>query len=160
MPSMVGYAQVVEYPNGGLSGAFIVTMSRSDMCRFADRIINDEWPDKKTVSPDDFRSGSSRMDCAHDGRWWATIRAWSMRVSYWDVQIGDVLVREGATLVPGDSPERMLSMGEIALLFYRGGEFGWHHLKALGIADSRKALARTVLEWSKSIIEWSPNSPA
>jgi hypothetical protein len=153
-------AQRVRYPNGTSSTPFIVTMCKADMVRFAHRIINDQWPawkgcllpDGKVDTPkmeakiaaDDFDAGSARLACAHDGRFWSTIKQWSRSVHDYSV------------LGP-DDPQRALTQAEVGLLFHRDDEFGWRALDALGVpVDSAvKALARTVLAWSEQIEEWS-----
>jgi hypothetical protein len=166
-------AQRVRYPNGTLSDPFIAPMSRGDMERFAKRIFDDQWPEWKGClddegrvdvqkleakkAADDFCSGSARLACAHDGRFWRTTEIWSHRCHDWDVQIGSTLLthREGIILVAGDDPNRRLAMGEMAILFHHNDEFGWQALVGLGIKDPVKALARTVIAWLPQIEEWS-----
>lgn len=164
-------AMRVIYPNGTRSSPFIVSMNKGDLKRFARRIIDDEWPeeignvttngvlDEKKLeaarSKDPFDSGSSRLSCAHDGRFWSTVRRLHPECRNWDGQIGNAMVwpRPGQRVIPGDSADRRLSDAEISILFGLDDEFGWQCLGGLGIADPIKALARTVLSWIPRIEE-------
>lgn len=160
-------AQRIRYPNGTSSDPFLAPMRRADMQRFAIRIRDGIWPEKFPDKPykdehtftnamleevraykykiDPFWSGSSRLACAHDGRFWRTAEVWMQRVHDYEVRVGHDL----------DNPERRLTTGELGLLFARDDEFGWHALSALGFTDPQKALARTVIAWVPQIEEWS-----
>lgn len=164
-------AQRVLYPNGTRSDPFIASMCRADMVRFARRILEDaiaarvlgsdgkiDWDaSDKARAQDDFDPGSCRIACAYDGRFWSTANTWRRQVRSWDWQIGNVAMNERAkpAMVPGDHPTRSLGDGEMSILFGLDDEFGWHALCALGIVHPVKALARTVLEMSKHVEEWS-----
>ncbi len=166
-------AQRVRYPNGGCSSPFIVPMSKRDLARFATRILEDQWPETllpgvvkdgkvdaarllEYRSADDFDSGSSRLSCAHDGRFWQTVNTLRRWIHGWNVQIGPLFVspRPGMVPVPGDDPQRRLSDGELAILFGGDDEYGMMALTGLGITDPCKALARTVLSWLPTLEEW------
>jgi hypothetical protein len=167
-------AQRVRYPNGTHSDPFIVTMNKCDLARFAGRLIEDQWPEWKhhkcltadgrvdsdklaaARALDDFDSGSARLSCAHDGRFWETVNILRRRIHNWDVQIGPMVVwpRPGLEAIPGDAPDRRLSDGELSILFGINDEYGWQALHGLGVADPIKALARTVLSWLPRIEEW------
>ena len=166
-------AQRVRYPNGGLSDPFIVSMNKHDLGRFARRIIEDRWgvppqcltpegrvdPEKLAAAraADDFDSGSARLCCAFEGRFWQTAKILHRECRLWDVQIGNVIIwpRPGVHPIPGDSADRRLSDGEMSILFGLDDEYGWIALKGLGITEPVKALARTVLAWLPHIEEWS-----
>lgn len=152
-------AQRVRYPNGTASDPFIAPWSKANMVRFARRVIDGQWPERvlgadgmidveKTAAlkaSDDFSSGSARLACAHDGRFWSTARLWSRVVHDYSA-------------IPVDAAERALTQAEVGVLFHRDDEFGWNSLQQLrlGVVDSlTKALARTVLEWSRQIEEWN-----
>lgn len=171
MPSLACYVQRVRYPNGSESAPFIVPMCIADMKRFAIRVLEDDYPDwqgcltsdgrvdsakmQAKISADDFPSGSSRFCLAHEGRFWATMRLWTHHGYGWDAQIGPILLSRwrGAVAVAGDDPTRLLSMAELALLFYYSDETGWDLLNSLEIATPCKAFARTVLAWLPQIEE-------
>jgi hypothetical protein len=164
-------AQRAVYPNGTRSSPFIASMCKEDMIRVARRILEDSLaarvlgPDgkidrhasDKARADDDFDPGSMRIVCAYDGRFWSTLNTWRRQVRSWDWQIGNVAMNEraGSVMVPGDHPARSLGDGELSILFGLDDEFGWHALRALGIVEPVKALARTVLEMSKHVEEWS-----
>lgn len=158
MPRIYGdaVAQIVRYPNGTKSDPFIVPMRKADVVRFATRIAErtnwtnimlkaDGLVDREATElakmSDDFDPGSARVSCVYDGRWWATVRRWAKEASDYTVEVGG---------------ER-LSMMEIGILFSRDDEFGWrslHTLRGARAESALVALARTVLEWSKTIEEW------
>lgn len=169
-------AQRVRYPNQTLSEPFIAPMARRHMERFALRIVADEWPEWQgcldaagrvdvakmdaKIAADDFDSGSACVTGAHCGTFWSTTKIWARRCVVDDVQIGPVVLtrRPGWQAVPGDDPERALSSGELAALFWYDAESGFHRLVGLGIADPEKALARTVLRLAPQIEEWEGES--
>jgi hypothetical protein len=173
MPAMYPgiVAQRAVYSNGTRSSPFIASMCGADMVRVAQRILEDslaarvlgpdgkiDWDaSDKARAADDFDPGSVRIACAYDGRFWSTLNTWRRQVRSWDWQIGNIAMNERAqrTMVPGDHPTRSLGDGELSILFGLDDEFGWHALGALGIVDPVKALARTVLEMSKHVEEWS-----
>ena len=161
-------AQRVRLPNGTTSAPFVVPMCRADMVRFATRVLDKSWPERFPDEPhrnhrglttklmidemlayrhahDDFYSGSARLACAHDGRFWRTTEVWMRRASDYNMAVGG----------DGQAPNRQLTTGEVAILFARDDEFGWHSLGALGIVEPGRALARTVIDWATQIEEWS-----
>ena len=158
-------AQRVVYPNGTRSNPFVVPMCKRDLARFSRRILEGQWPetngcldangrvdfDKLAVkrAADDFDSGSSSLEGAHQGRFWRTVDVLRMKCVTWDAQVGDVLLGRSvgrATPIPGNSGDRMLSECELAIVFGAPDrESSWRALFDLGIEDPVKALARTVL---------------
>lgn len=161
MPRLIGgpVAQRIRYPNGTTSSPFLVPFSKVDVCRFAMRIIEDEWPEWKgclnehgRVVPellamrramDDFDSGSARLSCAHDGRFWSTLRTWTSNSTDEIGHLGPL----------GDGGR--LTRVAAALLFSVGDEEGYHVLHGLGVEDVTSALARAALRWAEQIEEWA-----
>lgn len=167
-------AQIVRYPNGSHSDPFIAPWSKAHMARFARRLVEGTWPEKFPGEPhrdthvwtdevirdvmayrnahDDFYSGSAHLACAHDGKFWATMRLWCRQVRLNDWQPGDLT----RTMVGGalEARDRVLTSGEAALLFHDDDESGFHRLGAIGIKDPIQAIGRTALDLSRSIEEW------
>lgn len=140
MPHLATFAQRFRNPNGTTSATFVVPMRLFDMRRFAARICNDEWPEwrgclkadgrvdvakmEAKKAADDFTSGSARLSCAHDGRFWNTVRIWNRHVCEWPTQIGNAVVGEGFP-VAGDADDRRLFAYELAILFASDDQAGF-----------------------------------
>lgn len=159
----------------GCSDPFFAVMSLADMRRFSLRIIEGRWQERvaairerlgmnsttcatdeqerafidERLKTDPLDPLSSRLACAHEGRYWTTARIWSRQVPWYPE----------ARSFARDDESRVLMPNEVTLLLHsRCDESGWRALykSTDDIKDGPKSLARTVMEWSTKIEEaWS-----
>lgn len=142
MPRLHPYwrvAQRVRYPNGTLSDPFIAPWPKGYVQRFAANLMHPDWRERETAVGHD--PESSRLACAHDGRFWATLRLWKE----WVCDYTDSLWWEESG---------RLSMPHMILLFSRDDEYGWAMLQRMGKGNPLLPLARTALAWAETIEEW------